>query len=163
MAISYQSIRSDRQWRAATGLTQEQFSKLSQLFSKTYDEFYESTLQEQLSERTDEAKFKTYEDILFFILYTLKSGLTYDLIALSFDVSRSVAFEKQAAGVRLLQMTLQQNKHLPRRQFSSFEDLEEYLDGYDELIFDGTEQRRQRPVNQDDQKEDYSGKKKLTR
>lgn len=163
MAISYQSIRTQRQWRAATGLTQKQFEELTIAFAKTYEDFHESTLQEQISERTDDPKFKTYEDILFFILYTLKSGLTYDLLALSFDLSISVAFEKQAVGVRLLQMTLQRDGHLPRRQFDSLKDLEKQLKGHDELLIDGTEQRRQRPVNEDDQKEDYSGKKKPTR
>ena len=82
MAISYQSIRTQRQWRASTGLTQKQFEELTIAFAKTYEDFHESTLQEQISERTDDPKFKTYEDILFFILYTLKSGLTYDLLVL---------------------------------------------------------------------------------
>jgi hypothetical protein len=163
MAINHHMIRSQRQWRAATGLTQDQFEELTLLFSKTYEDFHESTLEEQISQRTDEPKFKTYEDILFFILYSLKSGLTYDLLALSFDLSRSVVFEKQATGVRLLQMTLHQNNHLPKRKFDSFEDLEKHLDQFDDLIIDGTEQLRQRPGNQEDQKEDYSGKKKPTR
>lgn len=96
-------------------------------------------------------------------MYSLKSGLTYNLLALNFNVSRSVAFEQQAAGVRLLQMALQANGHLPRRQFESFEDLEKALNGYDEILIDGTEQIRQRPGDQEVQKEDYSGKKKLIR
>ena len=160
MPISHQSVRTQRQWRAATGLTQEQFTELTILFGKTYEDFHEESLLAIVARRTDDVKFKTYEDLLFFILYSLKSGLTYDLIALSFDISRSVAFEQQAAGVRILQMTLQANDHLPRQNFESLEDLERSLDGYDELLIDGTEQRRQRPGNQDDQKEDYSGKKK---
>ena len=163
MPISHQSVRTQRQWRAATGLTQEQFTELTILFGKTYEDFHEESLLAIVARRTDDVKFKTYEDLLFFILYSLKSGLTYDLIALSFDISRSVAFEQQAAGVRILQMTLQANDHLPRQNFESLEDLERSLDGYDELLIDGTEQRRQRPGNQDDQKEDYSGKKKRTR
>jgi hypothetical protein len=162
MPISYRDIRSLRQWKASTGVSKEEFHKLVILFSKSYEDFHELTLQEQVAQRIDKPKFETYEDILFFLLYSLKSGLTYDLLALSFDLSRSVAFEQQAAQIRILQMALQQNGYLPARQFDSFEELQKRLNGYDELLIDGTEQYRQRPSNQDDQKEAYSGKKKHT-
>lgn len=163
MSINHQMIRTPRQWKAATGLSEKQFYDLSKLFGATYEDFHEDSLIDIAARREDEPKFSTYEDLLFFILYSLKSGLTYDLLALNFNISRSVAFEQQAAGVQILQMTLQANGHLPRRHFDSFEDLEKALDGYDELLIDGTEQIRQRPGDQEVQKEDYSGKKKLTR
>lgn len=162
MPISYKEIRNERQWRATTGLNETQFNKLVQLFKETYEDFHESTLKEQISMRTDDVKFQSYEDILFFILYCLKSGSTYDVLALCFDLSRSVVFEQLASGVRLLQMTLNQNGDLPKREFSSFEVLQKDLDGYDELLIDVTEQRRQRPENQEVQKRNYSGKKKPT-
>lgn len=163
MPISYQDIRNDRQWRAVTGLDQGQFKELTKLFKATYEDFHESSLLVQVAERTDDPKFKTYEELLFFVLYCLKSGSTYDVLALCFDLSRSVVFEQLAAGVRLLQMTLQQNGDLPSRGFASLEELQQALNNYDELLIDATEQRRQRPGNQQDQKEDYSGKKKHTR
>lgn len=162
MPISHKEIRNDRQWRAATGLSEAQFNKLVQLFKKTYEDFHENTLDEQISMRTDDVKFQSYEDILFFILYGLKSGSTYDILALCFNLSRSVAFEQLASGVRLLQMTLNQSGDLPKREFSSFEELQRDLDDYDELLIDATEQRKQRPGNQQDQKKNYSGKKKPT-
>lgn len=37
-----------------------------------------------------------------------------------------------------------------------------HLQDYDELLIDGSEQLRQRPLNQEDQQDDYSGKKKRT-
>lgn len=162
MAISYKDIRSQRQWRASTGLSEETFKKMVSLFKSAYEDFHEISLAEQISQRIDEPKFKSYEDIVFFLLYSLKSGLTYDLLALNFDLSRSVVFEQQASQIRILQMALQQNNYMPRRQFESFEDLQAQLKDYDELLIDGTEQRRQRAVNQEDQKDDYSGKKKDT-
>lgn len=163
MAISYKDIRTERQWHASTGLSKEEFRSLTILFSTSYEEFHGTTLSEQIENRVDDPKFKTYEDLLFFLLYSLKSGLTYDLLALSFNLSRSVVFEQQATQIRILQMALQRHNHLPRRRFESFEDLEKCLKGYDELLIDGTEQKRQRPGNQEDQKDDYSGKKKHTR
>ena len=162
MSISYRGIRTDRQWRAATGLTKDQFQELSILFGQSYESCFEVSLNEQVEERSDAPKFKSYQDFLFFILYSLKSGLTYDLLGLSFDISTSEAFEKQASGVRLLQMTLQQNNHLPRREYESLAQIKAHLQDYDELLIDGSEQTRQRPLNQEDQQDDYSGKKKRT-
>ena len=129
----------------------------------TYEDFHKSTLQEQIEARTDDVKFQSYADILFFVLYALKSGATYDILALCFNLSRSVAFEQLASGVRLLQMTLDRNGDMPKRGFSSFGELRKELDDYDELLIDATEQRRQRPASQEVQKKDYSGKKKPTR
>lgn len=160
MAISYKDIRNERQWRASTGLTENQFSKLSKLFGKTYEDFHGNTLLEQNQFRGDDILFETYKDLLFFILYSLKSDSTYDILALCFNIARSTAFEQQAANVRILNMTLQQNGDLPRRKFEDFADIQSYLDKYDELLIDATEQRRQRPVNQEVQKKNYSGKKK---
>ena len=162
MGITYQSIRSQRQWRAATGLTQSDFERLVPLFAETYEDFYGQSLAASVAAQDTQPSFATIEELLFFILYSLKSGLTYDLIALSFDISRSVAFEKQAIGVRLLSMALQATGDLPAGRFKSINDLEKALDQHDELLIDGTEQRRQRPENQEVQKEDYSGKKKRT-
>lgn len=163
MPISYKDIRNERQWRAATGLNNRQFTSLVKLFATTYENFHGTSLLRQIESCKEEAAFKSYEELLFFILYSLKSDLTYDLLALCFDLSRSVIFEKQVAGVRLLQMTLHQNGDLPRQQYSDFEDLKKCLNGHDELLIDVTEQRRQRPENHKDQKKDYSGKKKHTR
>jgi len=163
MAISYRDIRTDRQWKAATGYCEKNFRHLVKLFSSAYEEFHEVTLEEQIAQRIDDPKFKTYEDMLFFVLYSLKSGLTYDLLALNFGMSRSVAFEQQAAQVLILQMALDQNGLLPKRHFESFDEFQKHLQDHDQLLIDGTEQPRQRPGNQGDQKEDYSGKKKHTR
>ena len=160
MAISYREIRTDRQWKAATGYSEKSFHGLVKLFSSAYEEFHETSLGEQVAQRVDAPKFKTYEDMPFFVLYSLKSGLTYDLLALNFDMSRSVAFEQQAALVVILQMALEKNGLLPKRHFESLGELQKYLHDHDELLIDGTEQPRQRPGNQEDQKEDYSGKKK---
>ncbi|PHI17930.1 hypothetical protein CEQ90_17535 [Lewinellaceae bacterium SD302] len=160
MAISYREIRTDRQWKAATGYSEKNFHQLVKLFSSAYEEFHETTLEEQLTQRDDDPKFTSYEDMLFFVLYSLKSGLTYDLIALNFNMSRSVAFEQQAAHIVILQMALDRKGLLPKRYFESLEELQKHFQGHDELIIDGTEQKRQRPGNQEDQKEDYSGKKK---
>lgn len=39
MSLSYQQIRDERQWRAATGLSEVQFHKLASSFKQTYEDF----------------------------------------------------------------------------------------------------------------------------
>ncbi|MFT4687461.1 MAG: hypothetical protein ACI94D_002425, partial [Neolewinella sp.] len=49
MGISHHSIRSDRQWRASTGLRQSEFNKLSLLFAETYEEFHDQSLEDSVA------------------------------------------------------------------------------------------------------------------
>jgi hypothetical protein len=51
---------------------------------------------------------------------------------------------------------------LPKRGFEKVEELEEYLRSEKYILIDATEIPIQRPVNQDQQKKAYSGKKKAT-
>ncbi len=111
---------------------------------------------------TNESTFKTYEDLLFFSLYSLKSGLTYDLLGLTFGLDGANAYQNQALGLRVLRAALERGGHMPRRAYQSVEEFKEQWSNESEILIDATEQRRQRPGNQQDQKEDYSGKKKPT-
>jgi len=95
-------------------------------------------------------------------LYSIKSGLTYDLLGLSFEMDRASLFRHQTFGLRILERTLQRLGHMPKRFCESLEDFKAHMAQEDQLILDASEQRRQRPQNQEDQKEDYSGKKKDT-
>jgi len=160
MAISYENIRDERQWRASTGLTEEQFIKLAESFKLTYEDLLGESILDRQTNSGTEARFTTYKDLLFFILYSIKSGLTYDLLGLSFNLNRGNAFRQQTTGIRILEMTLHNLDMLPKRFYESLEEFKEDLKGEDELLLDGLEQLRQRPVNHQDQKDDYSGKKK---
>lgn len=163
MAISYQDIRTQRQWSASTGLTEEQFHKLVPLFGKAYEELFGEDIESRQGHSTEQSTFTTYADLLFFGLYSIKSGLTYDLIGLSFDLSPSNAYSNQATALTVLQAALEQNSLIPIREYSSDEEFIEHWKDESGILVDATEQRRQRPGNQEDQKADYSGKKKHTR
>jgi hypothetical protein len=52
---------------------------------------------------------------------------------------------------------------MPRRRFSDVADFKEFFSKTNTLIIDATEQRKQRPINKIEQKEYYSGKKKIIR
>ena len=59
-------------------------------------------------------------------------------------------------------LALQRLGHMSKRFYESLEDFKAQMAQKDQLILDASEQRRQRPQNQEVQKEDYSGKKKDT-
>jgi hypothetical protein len=163
MAVSYQSIRTQRQWRAATGVTESQFHQLVVSFSEAYEEMFGESITDRQNKSSQEAIFQSYEDLLFFCLYSLKSGLTYDLLGLSFDLSPSNAHANQAMAINVLQLALESRGFMPKRAYLSDKEFAEHWSKESDIMVDGTEQRRQRPVDQEEQKKDYSGKKKLTR
>ena len=76
MGIRYQQIRDDRQWRASTGLNKNQFFELVKAFQITYEDFLGQRIEDRLSSSSNESKLKSYEEYLFFLLYSIKSGLT---------------------------------------------------------------------------------------
>jgi hypothetical protein len=162
MAISYKDIRNDRQWKASTGLGENQFFTLVEHFGQAYELLFGTSMSERQSNSTSESTFKTYADLLFFTLYSLKSGLTYDLLGLTFGLDGANAYQNQALGLRVLRAALQHGGYMPKRTYESVEEFKEHWSEESEILIDATEQRRQRPGNQDDQKEDYSGKKKRT-
>jgi len=162
MAISYQEIRTQRQWRASTGLSKEQFLKLVPLFGKAYKELFGEDIEERQSHSTEQPTFTNYSELLFFGLYSIKSGLTYDLLGLSFGLSPSNAHANQATVLTVLQAALEHNGLMPIREYANDEEFIEHWKEESSILVDATEQKRQRPGNQEGQKKDYSGKKKRT-
>jgi len=162
MAISYKDIRSERQWRSSTGLTESQFLNLASLFSLAYEEMFGESITDRQNTSTRSSTFQTYEELLFFGLYSIKSGLTYDLLGLSFNLSSSNAYEMQALSLTVIQSALELGGYLPVREYATEEEFKEHWEEEGDIMVDATEQRRQRPGNQEAQKRDYSGKKKRT-
>jgi hypothetical protein len=163
MAIKYQDVRHDRQWKASTGLSENQFLKLALEFGKAYEDMFGVSMQERQKNSTAESTFKTYEDLLFFTLFSLKSGLTYDLLGLTFGLEGANAHLNQALGLRILRAALKAGGNLPKRTYESVEKFKEHWSEEDSIFIDATEQRRQRPSDKEEQKDDYSGKKKRIR
>ena len=159
MAINYRDVRNDRQWKASTGLSEEQFFKLVKMFGEAYERLFGVSMTDRQNNSTNESTFKTYEDLLFFSLYSLKSGLTYDLLGLTFGLDGANAYQNQALGLRVLRAALEHGGHMPKRTYQSVEEFKEHWSEESEVLIDATEQRRQRPGNQREQKEDYCGKK----
>ena len=162
MSINYKDIRTERQWKASTGLNEQQFHHLVSLFGQSYENLFGESITERQSNSTQQSTFRSYEDLLFFGLYSIKSGLTYDLLGLSFGLSPSNAHANQAMVLGVLQAALEVGGWMPVREYTSDEEFIEHWKSEAGIMVDATEQRRQRPGNQIDQKADYSGKKKPT-
>ena len=63
-------------------------------------------------------------------------------------------------GIEVLKDALSKLGVLPKREFKNVEDFKTYFESSKTLILDVTEQRTQRPQEQEEQKDNYSGKKK---
>ena len=162
MALNYQDIRDERTWKATTGLSSEKFHELVKHFQVVYEDFLGESIEQRHKNARNEATFGTYADLLFFLLYSIKTGSTYDVIAFNFGMDRANAFRNQSFGMSILRMTLAETGDLPKRVYESVGEFQRDMEKHESLLLDATEQRRQRPGNQEDQKEDYSGKKKPT-
>ncbi len=139
MFLSYRLIQSERQWKAVTGLSQQKFEQLSSWFGNTYEQVHGYDLV-QLSNAIDkELVFKTYKDCLFYVLYSLKTGLTFDCLGLSFGLTYSAAQKNFKRHLQVLKTTLETHNQLPNRHFDSVEDFEAYVRDEGIIIIDVSE------------------------
>ena len=106
------------------------------------------------------AKLKTLEDLLFFVLLMLKSGVTFDLLGYISGLDHSNSHRKFSLGLDILCKTIEDTGYGPYRDFDEVSYLHSAIPSGTTLILDDTEQRIQRPSDQGVQREYYSGKKK---
>jgi hypothetical protein len=162
MKISIAELTTDRKWRAATGLTQDKFERLLAHFKQTYAFVTGADMTDRGIFTPHEPVIKTEEQLLLFTLFSFKSNLTYDLLGLVVGFDGSNAKINQSLGISVLKETLVRSGHAPKREFETVAEFEAYFYDCDLLLLDGTEQRRQRPKQNDTQKDHYSGEKNST-
>jgi len=163
MATSYKDIRNERQWKAMTGLSQQEFASLSSAFGTAYEQINGIALQQGAANLGKEMVLSSYEDCLFFTLFELKTAQSFDCLGVLFNMDGSSAQRNFVKYLHILELALQQQDALPRRSFSSLSDFKKYVQGQEELIVDATEVRTQRPAARQEQQQRYSGKKKRIR
>jgi len=162
MKITVSDLKQDRQWRSALGTSEAQFWALLPQFTEAYFDHYQSALADRKVEVKIEYCIDNEEDLLLFTLFSLKAGLTYDVLGIVCGMSASNAQRNQAIGVEILGLALAKLGHMPKRKLLTAKDLEILFQGEDSLVIDATEQHIQRPGDQQDQKDTYSGKKNAT-
>lgn len=163
MKLQIADLTTDRQWCAATGFTAAQFAKLLALFTQSYLELYGQTVATRQTELEVTPTLTSEQELLFFTLFSLKAGLTYDLLGFVSGMNASNAKRNQQLGLEVLQHTLAAAQCLPRRAFQDAAEFKLYLQNEPTIIFDGLEQRMQRPDENEAQRDFYSGKKSVIR
>ena len=162
MKFSVSDLRTDRQWRSVTGLDKNRFYKLLEHFKETYIETYSLPLHDRQVDNDIEYCIRNEEDLLLFTLFSIKSGLIHDTLGFVAGMDGSNAHRNQKTGIEILSVTLRKLGHEPKREFMSTDEFIDYFSGrhIDTLVIDATEQRIQRPSDNNVQKDYYSGKKK---
>lgn len=161
MKFTVSDLKNDRQWRATTGMSHEQFNLLLEPFKNSYFDSYKEELAKRKVDVNIDYCIENEEELLLFTLFSLKSGLTYDVLGIVCGMNGSNAKRNQGIGLKILEKTLAQLGNMPKRKLLTVKDFEEFFKNEKDLIIDATEQRVQRPSNNEEQKETYSGKKSL--
>jgi hypothetical protein len=160
MSVSYKEVRNERQWKATTGLSEQEFNSLSIAFGQAYERLHEVSLEQGANNLKQELTLSTYADCLYFVLFQLKTGLTLDCLGVVFNMDGSSALRNFQKYLTVLEVALQQQQAMPRRHFHSLQEFKKYLGAEPEIITDVTEIRTERPADKQIQQDRYSGKKK---
>jgi hypothetical protein len=163
MKLSRIEIKTERMWRSATGMSESKFDILLSHFQRVYLSTYGQELSTRHGDIPQKFVFCSEEELLLFTLFSLKSGLTYDLLGLTCGMDAATAHRSQTLGLSVLESTLCDLGVMPARTFETVEEFATYFAKVDTLLIDVTEQRIQRPSDEEEQKINYSGKKKAIR
>src|SRR3954468_9682939 len=147
MAISYKDIRNERQWKAMTGLSQQEFTSLSSAFGTAYEQINGIALQQGAANLGREVVLSSYEECLFFTLFQLKTAQSFDCLGVLFNMDGSSAQRNFTRYLQVVELALQQQGALPRRNFANLTEFRKYLHDEEELIADATELRTERPAD----------------
>jgi hypothetical protein len=79
MKLQISDLTTERQWRAAIGADQARFEKLLVLFTASYGELFGKSVAQRQAAREVTPSLESEQELLFFTLFSLKAGLTYDV------------------------------------------------------------------------------------
>src|SRR3954451_4035366 len=134
MASSYKDIRNERQWKAMTGLSQQEFTSLSTAFGSAYETINGIALQQGAVNMGKEVVLSSYEECLYFTLFELKTAQSFDCLGVLFNLDGSSAQRNFTKYLQVVELTLQQQGALPRRSFANLTEFRKYLQDEQELI-----------------------------
>jgi len=158
-------LKNERLMLALTGLNSKEFLDLLPIFAKVWRE---KKIEQHIINSTGKRAIgggrkgflKTMPEKLLFILLYYKCYPTYDVLSLFYDCNRSNAFHRREELGIILESTLGKKLVLPERQMKNVEDFLKAFPEAKEVFIDGTERPIQRPKDKEQQKNNYSGKKK---
>ncbi|MHB8627448.1 MAG: transposase [Aggregatilineales bacterium] len=165
--LKYENLKKKpKEFLAATGLTVEEFEALLAVFGPQYTERYEAgcTVEGKTRQRRagggGKANLDTMEDKLLFSLVYEKTYPIQTMLGLQFGISQG---RDNIWIHRLLPITreaLAKMKLTPERNGQEVANSSLTTEGGADLLIDGTERLRMRPVDSQEQSDFYSGKKK---
>ena len=163
MQLTTSSLKTPRQWRAVLGCDAHHFSDLLIIFRAAYRSLFHSQMAERVAHNPQIARISTEEELLFFTLFSCKSGLTYDVLGHVCGMDIATAKRRQEEGIVVLREALKASGQLPAREFSSPDELRRHFTKRRAVLLDATEFATQRPQEKKAQKSRYSGKKNAIR
>ena len=162
MNTEYNTLRTSREWRSVIGLSKKQFEVLAEAFDNAHINIFGKSFETRVEDRPVKGRFDNSKELLFFLLFSLKTNLGQDALGFIYGINGSNVNRNKQLGLRILRAALIDLEVMPKREFHTVREFESYLHKYDVLLLDGTEHRIQRPGNQDVEKSFYSGKKNVT-
>jgi hypothetical protein len=166
MFQSLQDIKSERQFKALTGVSRQQFQIILEAFSACLENFKQEEYNKPINDRERrpgggaKGKLVTPEDKLFFLLFYLKNYPTFDVLGFIFHLAPSKAHENVHKLMPILQQALHHLNVLPERSIKKLEEFKQVFEDIDKIIIDATEREHFRHPSDEEQRKHYSGKKK---
>lgn len=161
---NFEKATDERPIKAVIGITKPKFEVLVNAFEHASLEVQKERVARKEIKRLPRGGVKgpldTPRKQLFFILYYLKTYMTFDVLALHLNMSVGHTHDLVKHLLRILQHALGNLGHLPARQASTVEELQRLLAGLEGIALDGVEVPCVRPQDAVKQKQYYSGKKK---
>lgn len=153
-------LKQDRLLRALTGLNRKAFDALLPTFTHRYEQSLIKQARQRALGGGRKARLGTASEKLFYILLYFKCYPTFDLAGVLFEIDRAQAHYWMHRLQPILEEALGEKLALPERQLNSIEAFVERFSDVERVMIDGTERPIARPQDPQQQKLNYSGKKK---
>ena len=163
------ALNDNRLMKAITGLSVSEFKKLTGSFGQEFQNELWNKYQTGVEQKNRERKpgggrignLTSAVEKLSFILFYFKCYPTFDVLGLLFNLDRSNSNRNAHKLTPILEKALGREMALPKRKTRTVEELFAIFPDVRDLFIDGTERPIQRPKNNEKQKENYSGKRKM--
>src|SRR5437667_10219655 len=165
--LTYSTLQDrPREFLAATSLTHEEFARMLPAFAAAYavlyppDKTWAGKVRQRRSGGGAKGILSPMQDKLLFILVYQKTNPLQTMHGWQFELSQPQTHYWIHHLLPVLQHALATLGRAPERDASRVATSPLALEGAPDEVIDGTERRRQRPIDAAQQKEQYSGKKK---
>jgi len=154
MKSIFANLRTEKQYKASTGLSKDQFENLLPVFEKYYRPKGKSPVRNTLPPVLTDKK-----EALFFVLHYLKSYPTLENMGLYFGMDVRTVSDYLARTKAALKSSLAEMEAICWTVFKKQEDFDQAFEGVEDIVIDCTELPIQRPEGHEKQALVYSGKK----